>query len=175
MALVISSALGAALVVSALAKVPSSARRTSFLEGVGFPRRLSHVVTDIGAALEGVTGACLIVNIGSRVAAPTAAVLMLAFLGLQIAAWARRVQVPCGCYGVLDRASHPAYDIFRAAVFLGAAVSTLALQPWNSSSGLQTEALVGAAIGTGVVLATSNVLNAVDILRAAQRFKAETT
>jgi Methylamine utilisation protein MauE len=175
MALVISSALGSALVLAALAKVPTSARRTSFLERVGVPRRSSHAVTDVGVVLEGVTGACLIANVESRVAAPTAALLMLAFLVLQIVARVRRVQVPCGCYGVLDQASHPAYEIARTSVFVGVAVWTLRLAPWNSSSGFHTATLVGAAIGSGVILAASNVRYAVDALRVAQRLKAETT
>jgi hypothetical protein len=122
MTLVLSSALGSALVLAALAKIPTSARRTPFLQGLGVSRRWSNALTDSGMVLEGGLGVCLIANIASPGSTVVAATTGAAFLAVQIAARVRGVHVPCNCFGVLDQAGHSWFEITRAAAFFGLAL-----------------------------------------------------
>lgn len=158
MTLVLSSALGSALVLAALAKIPTSARRTPFLQGLGVSRRWSNALTDSGMVLEGGLGVCLIANIASPGSTVVAATTGAAFLAVQIAARVRGVHVPCNCFGVLDQAGHSWFEITRAAAFFGLALTLVALHPWNSPSGLQIATLVGAATGAGGLIAVSSDL-----------------
>lgn len=83
--------------------------------------------------LELVLALLLLVGLGTRLAGGATAVLMLVFLGGIASAWARGLDIDCGCFGnagekVADPVTGYVRDIARDLLFLGAAV-LLTLSP----------------------------------------------
>ena len=83
--------------------------------------------------LELVLALLLLVGLGTRLAGAATAVLMLVFLGGIASAWARGLDIDCGCFGnagdkVADPVAGYVRDIARDLLFLGAAV-LLTLSP----------------------------------------------
>jgi uncharacterized membrane protein YphA (DoxX/SURF4 family) len=85
--------------------------------------------------LEVVVGACLLLGLVTRVVAVVSALLLLAFVVGISAAWARGLQIECGCFGggagpTADATSKYPWDIARD-VGLLLLSAWLAWRPWT--------------------------------------------
>jgi uncharacterized membrane protein YphA (DoxX/SURF4 family) len=127
--------LGGVLVVAGALKLPDPAAAERAVRAYQLlPEALVAPVAFGLPALEIVVGLALIVGIYVRTAAVASAVLMVVFLAGVISAWARGLQIDCGCFG--DGGVVPegetAYPS-EVARDIGLLLVALALARWPSS------------------------------------------
>jgi uncharacterized membrane protein YphA (DoxX/SURF4 family) len=127
--------LGGVLVVAGALKVPDPA---AAVRAVRAYRLLPEVLVGPVAfglpVLEIAVGLALLVGVAVRTAAVAAAVLMVAFIAAVGSAWARGLQIDCGCFGgggqvAAGRTAYPA----EVARDVGLLLVALALARWPAS------------------------------------------
>ena len=116
------------------------------------PDGLERVVGYGLPPLEIVVGLLLVVGLATRLAAVIAGLLMIAFAAGVASAWARGLQIDCGCFGgggevAGDQSGAYALEIARD---LGLLVLAAALVRWPATRWSLDAVLLGPAVPTGL-------------------------
>jgi len=131
--LVLRLGLGAVWLFAALSKLADPAQSVRAVRA--YELLPEAVVPSVGyglPVLEAGIGVLLVAGVGTRVVAVLSALLMAAFIVGIASAWARGLQIDCGCFGggglVADATDQYLWDIARDVVLLVMSVA-LALRP----------------------------------------------
>jgi hypothetical protein len=144
------TAIGAVLVVAAVAKFGGKASITSFLEAMSVHRSLAAPVGIALPVAEGTLGVLLVLRIGGGAVVLAAAALCASFAVTLVVAQLRGVTAGCRCFGALDGDRLTPVSVARAVVL---AVAAGALAAWGGGASTVAGADATTAMGLGVLAA----------------------
>jgi len=126
--LVLRLVLGAVWVLAALSKLADPAQSVRAVRAYALlPEAIVPAVGFGLPVLEAGIGVLLVAGIGTRVVAALSALLLAAFVVGIASAWARGLQIDCGCFGgggvAADATAQYPWDIARDAVLLVTSVA----------------------------------------------------
>ena len=144
--------LGAVLLVAGAVKIPDAAGSVRAVRAYDLLPEV--VVPALGYALpviEVVCGVLLLLGVFTRAAAALGAILMVAFVIGIASAWARGLQIDCGCFGgggfQADAASQYPWEIARDVALAACAIVVMVVPSlWRLESLWSTAARVSAHV-----------------------------
>ena len=155
------AALGGALLISACAKVFERDQLEIFLAALGFSSVARRLTITGGSAGELAIACALIGHVAPVESAIAALMMTTSFVLIHLVARTRRIDMRCGCFGLLEVEMAAPHDLLRAVVFMVCTIALVtAVSLGTMPSGGALTSILGAFVGIGVVLGLTNLLHA---------------